>query len=369
MKWDLLTSPRLGAIDRRTPVMLNIGAIEQHGGHLPLVTDALIGRHFTDRIDAALGERVLILPQIAVCCSRHHMLFPGTLTVRHETFLAYLTDMLESVVAHGFTNIVLFNSHGGNLAIGQVALEAFGNDHPEIELYLLTWWKIAADELASIQESGFGGVGHACEFETSLIQLIAPELIDEAAAIDQLPIHAHDWAVADMRPRRPPSQYAPAERRHWNLRLPKPCHARKGPAHLGCGRLGRGKDARRHQAARRGWVIGLGSACGAETLARSLTDDVAAVDRRGALASPGRMTMKLVFEDKRVPEPVRRENDADNIWGPAWHAWRCADGYLLDYATGDMAGSDRRVAISAEDFARLMADPTQFDAILHAHGG
>ncbi|QAY75667.1 creatininase family protein [Sphingosinicella sp. BN140058] len=198
MKWEELTSPRLGAIDRRTPVLLNIGAIEQHGGHLPLVTDALIGRHFTDRIDAELGEHVLVLPQIAVCCSRHHMAFPGTLTVRHETFLAYLTDMLEAVVAHGFTNIVLFNSHGGNLAIAQVVLEAFGNDHPEIEIFLLTWWKIAAEELAAIQESGFGGVGHACEFETSLVQLIAPHLIDEAAAVDQLPIHAHEWAAADM---------------------------------------------------------------------------------------------------------------------------------------------------------------------------
>jgi len=191
MKWELLTSPRLAAIDRRTPVVLNIGAIEQHGGHLPLVTDALIGRHFTDRIDESLGEGVLTLPQIAVCCSRHHMQFPGTLTVRHETFLAYLTDILESVAAHGFRNIVLLNSHGGNLAIGQVALEAFGNDHPEVEIHLLTWWQIARDELLALQESGFGGVGHACEFETSLVQLIAPELIDAQAASDQLPIHVH----------------------------------------------------------------------------------------------------------------------------------------------------------------------------------
>lgn len=198
MKWETLTSPMLDALDRDTPVILNIGAIEQHGPHLPLATDALIGRHFTDRIDAEMGEEVLILPQIAVCCSRHHMAFAGTLTVRHETFLAYLTDMLAAVVAHGFRKIILFNSHGGNLAIGQVALESFGNDFPEIDIFLLTWWRIAAEALAKIQESDFGGVGHACEFETSLVQMIAPELVRIDRAVDQLPVHDFHWAAADL---------------------------------------------------------------------------------------------------------------------------------------------------------------------------
>lgn len=198
MKWELLTSPRLGEVDRNIPVVLNIAAIEQHGPHLPLATDALIGRHFTDRIDVELGDQVLVVPQVAICCSRHHMAFAGTLTVRHESFLAYLTDLLASIAAHGFRNIVIFNSHGGNLAIGQVALESFGNDFPEVELFMLTWWRIAADELAAIQESEFGGVGHACEFETSLVQLIAPELVEIDAAVDQLPVHGFHWAAADL---------------------------------------------------------------------------------------------------------------------------------------------------------------------------
>lgn len=198
MKWKYLSSAQLDAIDRRIPVVLNIGAIEQHGAHLPVATDAMIGQHFVDRIDQQMGENILILPQIAVCCSRHHMDFTGTLTVRHETFLAYIQDLLSSVVTHGFRNLVIFNSHGGNLAIGQVVLEAFGNDHPEVELFMLTWWKIAAEDLAQIQESQFGGVGHACEFETSLMQLISPGLVDMERAVDQLPVHDFEWANADM---------------------------------------------------------------------------------------------------------------------------------------------------------------------------
>ena len=79
--------------------------------------------------------------------------------------------------------------------------------------------------------------------------------------------------------------------------------------------------------------------------------------------------MKLVFGEKIVPEAVRHENDADNIWGPAWHAWRTADGFVLEYATGDMAGNDRRFAISAEEFERLRVDPEQFDPIIRSHGG
>jgi hypothetical protein len=79
--------------------------------------------------------------------------------------------------------------------------------------------------------------------------------------------------------------------------------------------------------------------------------------------------MKLVFGEKTVPERVRRENDADNVWGPAWHAWRTSEGYVLEYATGDMAGNDRRFAIGAEEFERLREDPEQFEAIVRAVGG
>jgi hypothetical protein len=79
--------------------------------------------------------------------------------------------------------------------------------------------------------------------------------------------------------------------------------------------------------------------------------------------------MKLVFGEKIVPGRVRRENDADNVWGPAWHGWRTSEGYVLEYATGDMAGNDRRFAISAEEFERLREDPEQFGQIIHGHGG
>lgn len=198
MRWEHLTTRELAAIDRDVPAVMNIAAVEQHGPHLPLATDSLIGAYFLDRVDERLQDDVLILPQVKVGCSAHHMDFDGTLSVRHETMLAYVSDLLDSVAAHGFRRIVLFNSHGGNEAIGRVVLEKWGASHPSCQVFLLTWWRVAAAELAHIQESGFGGVGHACEFETSLLQHFAASLVrgDRIEPPTLRPTFA--WAESDM---------------------------------------------------------------------------------------------------------------------------------------------------------------------------
>jgi creatinine amidohydrolase len=198
MRWELLTTTELAALSRELPVVMNIAAVEQHGPHLPLATDSLVGEHFASRIEGRLGPDVLVLPQIKVGCSAHHMDFAGSLSVRHETMLSYVTDILDSVAQHGFRKLVLLNSHGGNEAIGRVVLEKWGSAHPEARIFLMTWWQVAARELARVQESGFGGVGHACEFETSLLQYFAPDRVrGEQIREVQLPA-TFSWAASDM---------------------------------------------------------------------------------------------------------------------------------------------------------------------------
>ncbi|MBF9235199.1 creatininase family protein [Microvirga alba] len=198
MRWEKLTTLEIGALDRSIPVILNIGAIEQHGPHLPLDTDAQIGAHFLRELDARHHDKVLILPPVVVCASAHHMDFAGTLTVQHTTLLAYVTDILDSVAAHGFRNILLFNSHGGNQAIGQVILESFGSRHPECQVAMLTWWRIATDALLTVQESPFGGVGHACEFETSLMLLIDETSVRRDLIPGRSHVMTHEWANSDL---------------------------------------------------------------------------------------------------------------------------------------------------------------------------
>ena len=199
MKWETRTSTELAALDRNIPVILPIAAIEQHGPHLPLATDSMIADHFMDQINKAIPDGVLTLPTIRVACSEHHMQFAGTLTSRHESFLHYSLDILTSVLQHGFKNLIVFNCHGGNLGIGQVLLESIGYRYPQCSFVLITWWKLIATELAQLQESEAGGVGHACEFETSLLLNFAPEHVRE----DQIPtmqtnVPTYDWAEGDM---------------------------------------------------------------------------------------------------------------------------------------------------------------------------
>jgi creatinine amidohydrolase len=200
MKWEKLTFPDFDRIDRNTPVLLNIAAVEQHGPHLPLDVDCRIGQHFCDLVDDKMAENVLVMPQVKICCSRHHMEFAGTLTVSHETLLAYLRDIIGCVRAHGFHNILILNSHGGNQAIGRVTVEAIG---PEFsaqggQIAFTSWWDVALQSLMDVSQSGRFGVGHACEFETSLMQLIAPDEVRTEALIGKSFTPFAPWADGDL---------------------------------------------------------------------------------------------------------------------------------------------------------------------------
>jgi len=198
MIWRHLTSKEIGSLDKSIPVVLPIGAIEQHGPHLNVETDTLISEFFCNELNKEIPNDVLILPSIAVCCSEHHMDFPGTLTVSHETLLSYLKDLLASIKKNGFKNIIIFNGHGGNQAIGSVVVESFGVKNPDCNIAIMTWWKIASKELFNITETGLFGVGHACEFETSLLQYIEGNNVREDEIVNGPVTKTFDWATADL---------------------------------------------------------------------------------------------------------------------------------------------------------------------------
>ena len=198
MNWDQLTSPEIDALDRSIPVILPVAAIEQHGLHLPLATDRMIVEYFCQQLDKDIPDRILILPTMSVGCSEHHMDFTGSLTLQHDTFLRQAEDILGSVAKHGFKNLIIYNSHGGNLGISQVIVEHFGHRHPECRIVLATWWKITGDALFELNETGEGGVGHAGEFETSLMMLIAPELVHHDKIEGKKNQQSFEWANGDM---------------------------------------------------------------------------------------------------------------------------------------------------------------------------
>ncbi|MEO3891648.1 creatininase family protein [Nonomuraea sp. B5E05] len=196
--WEQMTSARLATVDRSLPVILPLGAVEQHGPHLPLATDRILVDHFCQKIDRRLGDDVLILPTISVGYSRHHDDFPGTLSLAHETLLHQIVQTADSALRHGMASLLILNAHGGNEGIAQVALEQLGHNRPECKIVRTAWWQIASEALLAISTTGPGGVGHACELETSLLMAIAPQLVDESAIPPRENKNWYSWDTADM---------------------------------------------------------------------------------------------------------------------------------------------------------------------------
>lgn len=196
--WEHLTSARLATVDTSLPVVLPLGAVEQHGPHLPLATDRMVVDHFCREIDRHLGDDVLILPTVSVGYSRHHDDFAGTLTLTHETLLHQIVETADSALRLGMTNLLILNAHGGNEGIAQVALEHLGYRWPRCRIVRTTWWQIASEALLEISTTGPGGVGHACELETSLMMIIASHLVDAAALPARENESSFGWDTADM---------------------------------------------------------------------------------------------------------------------------------------------------------------------------
>ncbi len=122
--WQDCTPQQIAALAAADGVaLLPVAAIEQHGEHLPLSTDLDIALGL---IEAALPQvreevPVCVLPPLAVGLSLEHAAFAGTLSLRPETALAVMVELGERVAAAGFRRLVLFNSHGGNKALVDLA--------------------------------------------------------------------------------------------------------------------------------------------------------------------------------------------------------------------------------------------------------
>jgi creatinine amidohydrolase len=175
---DALTWPQVRAeIEAgRDTVVVALGATEQHGHHLPLATDALLGDHLA----RALAERLdaFLAPTLRVGCSAHHLGFAGTMSLSEDTFQAVVGDLVRSLSRGGFRRIVLVPSHGGNFAPLAAAIAKL--DRPERVTALTDLGMLF--QIAQLGEREFGvplsdGGVHAGEWETSMLLAIHPELV------------------------------------------------------------------------------------------------------------------------------------------------------------------------------------------------
>jgi creatinine amidohydrolase len=171
---------------REKVVVLPLGSFEQHGHHLPLLTDTLIGAEVARRAEAELGDEALFLPPLWAGASDHHRAFTGTVSLGNETYAAVLTDILESLVGGGFRRIFLLNAHGGNITPAHTALyrvQLRHRDKPELYLAFSSWWQIAAGPVEALAGPDQTSVTHACELETSMVLRLRPEIVHMDQAV------------------------------------------------------------------------------------------------------------------------------------------------------------------------------------------
>ncbi|MCR9219031.1 MAG: creatininase family protein [Alphaproteobacteria bacterium] len=187
IRWsELKTTDFPVAEPERTIALLPVGAVEQHGPHLPLGTDSLILDAALDRLADAPpeGVRLLRLPTQAIGDSLEHRDFLGTLTQRAETLIAAWTEIGRDVAAAGVRKIALINSHGGQPQIVDVVAQRLRAEAGMLAARINLYRFGAPEGLFTADELAFGY--HGGEVETSLMLAIAPDLVamDRAADFD-----------------------------------------------------------------------------------------------------------------------------------------------------------------------------------------
>ena len=171
---------------RSKGVILPIGSTEQHGPSGLIGTDALCAELVARGVGEATGA--MVAPTLAFGMAQHHMGFAGTMTLRPQTLLAVLVDLLTSLAHHGFEGCLVINGHGGNMA---TVMAAFSELHaraslqtqqgpPTLKCRLRNWW--SPPGVADLQKELFGDRdgSHATASEISLTQHALPDQIKQA---------------------------------------------------------------------------------------------------------------------------------------------------------------------------------------------
>ena len=179
-----LTWPEVDAARERgvDAVLIPIGSTEQHGHHMPLDTDCFIARSLCARAaerGADEGVDLLVAPTLNVTLSWYHMQFPGSMRLTTTTFLQVFREVCDSLVHHGFENLVAVNGHGGNIAALTVAVNHYFETTGR-RVFLVQWWDLAADLLAEIE----GPMIHAEEAETSIALALGHRVLEEERTRD-----------------------------------------------------------------------------------------------------------------------------------------------------------------------------------------
>jgi creatinine amidohydrolase len=175
-----LTTVEIKNLDKNTPVIIPVAALEQHGTHLPLFTDSMLLGEIMRRAAERFAPDALFAPLTWLGNSHHHLDFPGTLSASPRTYLELLNDLAENFLHHGFRRLVFINGHGGNDVPGRQAIFELRQKHrqrKDLLLLFATYWLLGAKPKERNNSLHQDQMGHACEWETSMILRIRPDLV------------------------------------------------------------------------------------------------------------------------------------------------------------------------------------------------
>lgn len=201
MLWHEQSWPAMRQMSKQLPVVVPLGSVEQHGHHLPLFVDSIQVSEIARRVEQRLADRILMLPTLWLGSSHHHMDFPGTVSVLPSLYTQIIKSVARSILSAGFRRIFFLNGHGGNEVPAAAALtELVAEDEAANDAYLTfgSWWSVGRDALLS-EKHGMKtpGLSHACEYETSMILFLRPDLVKLAEARDNTPIINNRWHNTD----------------------------------------------------------------------------------------------------------------------------------------------------------------------------
>jgi len=172
-----LTWPDIAALSKDTPIIFPVAALEQHGRHMPVFTDSMLMGEISRRAEIELKDEVLFAPLQWLGNSHHHMEFPGTMSAEPRVYLDLLCGMLENFISHGFKRLIILNGHGGNDVPGKQAVFEMRQKHrtrSDLLLLFATYWNLVPDPASAHPDLKQQVMGHACEWETSMMLRFTP---------------------------------------------------------------------------------------------------------------------------------------------------------------------------------------------------
>ncbi len=179
VEWARLTGPEIRAVAARPDALavLPIGSLEQHGPHLPVITDTASASAAAIRAARLVVDEmpVLVLPGLWTGMSEHHLPFGGTISLNFDELRGVLSGVVRSLRAIGFARLLVVNGHGGNVEPLAVAARELAHDYG-LPVIACTPWYLTRSRVAEIAETA-EVPAHACEGETSVMMAIAPDLV------------------------------------------------------------------------------------------------------------------------------------------------------------------------------------------------